>query len=355
MSLKAIQAVFFWRLNRTAFHAVYGRLKKSKIYTKDFLQSPMLQQASIDRALQRADRKPINLEFQWPGGSQRGYWRIASDGRGNLAWDFSRAPLPWRIGDPSTNRDIAIPGDGSHQSEAAAEAEWKMLNAANISPWLLATKFKGEDRVLHVSSALERPPAGLERHGFGNLPPAIREALETAETDAGFIEFGETAPYQITAPRVPSDEGDEGRREPAPGYTPGSVDTRALVERQIRERRGQQQFRNALRKRYGDVCAVTGCKILAILEAAHIFPYRGKKDNHVENGLLLRADIHTLFDLNLIGIEPTRHLVRLHPDLLEEYGGLDKTKLRFKGDLSPARPALQGRYKDFLERKRSPA
>jgi HNH endonuclease len=35
---------------------------------------------------------------------------------------------------------------------------------------------------------------------------------------------------------------------------------------------------------------------LDILEAAHISPYRGEEDNHPENGLLLRADLHTLFD-----------------------------------------------------------
>ena len=32
-------------------------------------------------------------------------------------------------------------------------------------------------------------------------------------------------------------------------------------------------------------------------------PYRGTKDNHPDNGLLLRADIHTLFDLDMIGID----------------------------------------------------
>jgi len=50
-----------------------------------------------------------------------------------------------------------------------------------------------------------------------------------------------------------------------------------------------------------------------VLEAAHIKPYRGKTDSHLENGLLLRADLHTLFDLNLIGVEPDTLTVRVHP------------------------------------------
>ncbi|WP_183629116.1 HNH endonuclease signature motif containing protein [Novosphingobium sediminicola] len=43
-----------------------------------------------------------------------------------------------------------------------------------------------------------------------------------------------------------------------------------------------------------------------ILEAAHIVPHAviGQKGNDASNGILLRADIHTLFDLNLIRITP---------------------------------------------------
>jgi hypothetical protein len=40
-----------------------------------------------------------------------------------------------------------------------------------------------------------------------------------------------------------------------------------------------------------------------VLEAAHIIPYRGIPTNHPQNGLLLRADVHTLFDIGLISID----------------------------------------------------
>src|SRR5205823_2979542 len=65
-------------------------------------------------------------------------------------------------------------------------------------------------------------------------------------------------------------------------------------------RQGQFAFRAALIEAYGGRCAMTGCDILEVLEAAHIVPYRGPSTNAVSNGLLLRADIHTLFDLGLI-------------------------------------------------------
>ena len=42
---------------------------------------------------------------------------------------------------------------------------------------------------------------------------------------------------------------------------------------------------------------------MEVLEAAHILPYRGPDTNKVVNGLLLRADVHTLFDSGLIAVD----------------------------------------------------
>ncbi|WP_224229861.1 HNH endonuclease [Xanthomonas oryzae] len=53
-------------------------------------------------------------------------------------------------------------------------------------------------------------------------------------------------------------------------------------------------------------CAVTGSNAVRVLEAAHILPYRGEHTNRVDNGLLLRSDIHTLFDLGLLWFEDLR-------------------------------------------------
>jgi hypothetical protein len=64
---------------------------------------------------------------------------------------------------------------------------------------------------------------------------------------------------------------------------------------------------------YGGRCAVTGCDAVAALEASHIVPYCGPQSHHVTNGLLLRADLHTLFDLDLMGIDPDTMTVALAP------------------------------------------
>jgi hypothetical protein len=110
--------------------------------------------------------------------------------------------------------------------------------------------------------------------------------------DAAFLEFAEGA-------------GD---------FVPREGDWRATVFRQIKARRGQQAFRDSLRERYGDQCMISGCGLMDAVEAAHIKPYRGDGDNHPANGLLLWADLHTQFDLDLIGIEPETLIVRSHTD-----------------------------------------
>lgn len=68
-------------------------------------------------------------------------------------------------------------------------------------------------------------------------------------------------------------------------------------------RRGQGKFRRELIDAYHGKCAITGCDALDALDAAHISPYRGVRSNMVQNGLLLRSDIHNLFDLGLIAID----------------------------------------------------
>lgn len=93
--------------------------------------------------------------------------------------------------------------------------------------------------------------------------------------------------------------------EASKGFSPEGVeDQRQRVLRSVIQRRGQPAFRKALIEVYGGRCAITGCSIVDVLEAAHIYPYMDGETNDVGNGLLLRADLHTLFDLRLISADP---------------------------------------------------
>lgn len=133
-------------------------------------------------------------------------------------------------------------------------------------------------------------------------------------------------------------------------YAPDGKDEREGVVRQIWGRRGQGAFRHTLRKQFADTCLVTGCTLADLLEAAHINPYRGEKDNHPSNGLLLRTDIHTLFDLNLLGIEPESLRIHLHPKLKgSEYERFDGKRLACEAKLL-SKEALELRWNAFQER-----
>lgn len=83
----------------------------------------------------------------------------------------------------------------------------------------------------------------------------------------------------------------------AAAYEPfGAEYERELRELSILVRRGQPQFRRDLLAAYEGKCALSGCDVVEALEAAHIVPYSAGGRDDVTNGLLLRADLHTLMD-----------------------------------------------------------
>lgn len=113
-----------------------------------------------------------------------------------------------------------------------------------------------------------------------------------------------------------------------------STDLRSRAWAQIVVRRGQAKFRRLLLEAYEGRCAVSGCDAVPVLEAAHISAYMGPYTDQSNNGLLLRADIHTLFDLHLLALDPATGRVWLAPTLRGgAYGDLHGRLAR-----APSRP-----------------
>lgn len=88
-------------------------------------------------------------------------------------------------------------------------------------------------------------------------------------------------------------------------------DTRRWQKTVSMIREGQSKFRELLLSSYTNKCAVTGYDIPEALEAAHIRPYRGLHTNETRNGILLRADIHNLFDFGVLGVDPDNNKIVL--------------------------------------------
>jgi len=183
----------------------------------------------------------------------------------------------------------------------------------------------------------------------------LREQLQFLR-DEGLIKFLERGRYRILGSQaggyvqllheVAKKAEDEGY------FNPDAEDERERRMRSIVCRQGQPVFRRELIEAYEGRCAVTGYDSEMALEAAHIKPYSGPESNHVKNGLLLRADIHTLFDLDLVGVDPETLEVVLSDQLLNTlYSELAGKRLFLPEDSAkhPSARALERRWLEFQD------
>lgn len=79
-------------------------------------------------------------------------------------------------------------------------------------------------------------------------------------------------------------------------------------------------FRAVIVTAYDGHCAITGSKIRPALEAAHIRPVSAGGDATVTNGLLLRSDVHSMFDYGYLTLDPEYKLM-VSPRLSADFGG----------------------------------
>lgn len=126
---------------------------------------------------------------------------------------------------------------------------------------------------------------------------------------------------------------------------------RRVVTATREARAGQPEFRRRLIEAYGGCCAVTGCAIGEAVEAAHIIPDSlvGDRGMDPRNGLLLRADLHRLFDCGVIGFRMDgEQLCMVIAPLLggSEYEDLARHPVRIPVDirLRPSRLCIERRW-----------
>jgi len=176
------------------------------------------------------------------------------------------APLPsWRWDEKSYPKYARTPSrNGYYTPRADSGNDWSTIRLAHL--------------------------AYLERVLATGAAPDVRTVAKHESAAVNYIENV-----------VPKDQAE------LPGFADfdaGNVfDTRVHAPALITRRQGQRAFRDVLLQAYGSACAFSGCGVEQVLDAAHIIPYRGSQTNHVQNGLLLRTDLHTLFDLGLITID----------------------------------------------------
>ncbi|MCY9783141.1 HNH endonuclease [Nocardiopsis sp. EMB25] len=168
-----------------------------------------------------------------------------------------------------------------------------------------------------IGCIMLRDPVFFPEEGTFPPPPDFRKNLVQGK---GYDAIESSALADYFAPiveRVLSASGGAPAEEGAPSTATWSFDGPTRGEgRLVRQRLGQEAFKLRLLDAYEGRCAITGVDVRPALEAAHIHPVSHGGLHRLDNGLLLRADVHKLFDQGYLAISP-RMTVQVSPRLHE--------------------------------------
>ncbi len=181
-----------------------------------------------------------------------------------------------------------------HDTLSPSDLRLLANHGATLPDWMLLES--GLDEPPYAIGDEAEPAVDDPAEESGAQPQPAHERLEELEHIRAETETEEDEPAADGAEGVAKDE-------------------RKRVLRQITARQGQGEFRKGLLRAYEGRCAATGCDVEAAVEAAHIARYSGPGSNGLDNGLLLRADIHTLFDLGLLAVDTSNMTVLLAESL----------------------------------------
>ncbi len=228
-----------------------------------------------------------------------------------------------------TEDELAAAVEAYRRMEAQL-ASGSRVEKANVYRELAAlygrTPKSWEYRMQNISHVLEQ--AGED--WLPGLRPAANVGTRVESILARLLNHSDMAPSLVSGSTKQVLEREAKSAEASDSFSPSdAVDERRRVLAAIVRRRGQPAFRAALQSAYGGRCAMTGCDVIDALEAAHIHPYLGQASNAVGNGLLLRADVHTLFDLYLVSVHPESLVILTAPSLMNsDYSELHGAELK---------------------------
>lgn len=137
-----------------------------------------------------------------------------------------------------------------------------------------------------------------------SMRPARWEKLRDALLAIEGVEFSDLDPDADGADDSPAEARE--RRRITGGHRMSNVRTRV----------GQGPFRQQLLNDHGQVCAFTGPAPAGALQAAHLYSYADEEEHHDWGGLLLRNDVHSLFDRGQISVNPDTGCIEVDDELL---------------------------------------
>lgn len=226
-------------------------------------------------ATQNLDRV-LELLIERYRGNSHGYINRAN----KIEYRFSNAPNERRI------TGVRVLGSQTH-----IKVRFQLFKASARAP------FKSEAHKDHIGNPTVHdvdvditPTTSLDE---------LRRILDKTHT------FAKTVQKSNSFPKIGIDDFEHSQNTGTQAiYDPHSPQEGKKMTLQAASiRLGQPEFRRKLLRHYGNTCLISRCTVLDVLEAAHITPYDGRGTNEIGNGLLLRADLHTLWDRKLLAID----------------------------------------------------
>ncbi|MXY32198.1 MAG: HNH endonuclease [Gammaproteobacteria bacterium] len=285
------------------------------------------------RTLSRTERlKEVNFWTPKPWG---GRFRALTRGQ----------PLLFKLKSP----DNVIAGGGyfEHYTDLPISRAWQAFGEKNGA----ASLDEVRQRTAHLRRDSPRPwedytigcillaePFFWDKDDWFAQPPDWGRSIQRVKGYDLHTEIGRDIWQQVSG-RVVAEPKPEGQFDLPGGYTDPVL---------VRRRVGQGIFRSVVTDVYERQCAVTREKALPALDAAHIQPFSQVPANYVQNGMLLRSDVHRLFDAGYVTVTPDHHFEvskHIHTDFDD---GENYYKLHGKGLWVPARAEYRPR-RDYLE------
>ena len=115
---------------------------------------------------------------------------------------------------------------------------------------------------------------------------------------------------------------------------------------EVLARDNQPNFRKIALALYENKCAITGCKVQSALEAAHVHPYSEGGSDEASNCIVLRADLHRLFDTAELAIDPQTLKTVFAKDAVRHYSKYNDKKVSLP-DGGPTQKSLIQRWREF--------
>lgn len=238
-----------------------------------------------------------SLQLSWPVQSKSGVF-LGTRASGIHKPDF----LDYAISIRSSSGQGASELYSDKQPVQEQDGSWTFLYRHEIQDGVLPTKL-WRNRALLKNKA-DAVPVGVMIQNTDGLYEILGLALITDYNERTGYFFLQGSKLNI----ISTDYGVGEAAEPPDVER----DLRNYEQTLVAVREGQGKFRQQLLCAYGSRCAFTQYDVTEGLEAAHVRPYRGAHTNETRNGLLLRADIHNLFDYGIVGVDPEKLTVILN-------------------------------------------